>query len=39
MSRYLFSSTLLEALGLKEDSGVIYELINYRFWSSFVLLC
>jgi len=30
--RYYFSSTLLEALGLKEDSGVIYELINYRFF-------
>ena len=29
--RYLFSETLLEALGLKDDSGVIYELINYRF--------
>ena len=29
--RHLFSSTLLEALGLKDDSGVIYELINYRF--------
>ena len=40
--RHLFSSTLLEALGLKDDSGVIYELINYRFifeafftWMSF----
>merc|ERR1712212_178959 len=32
--RYLFSSTLLEALGLKEDSGVIYELINYRFFQN-----
>ena len=31
--RHLFSSTLLEALGLKDDSGVIYELINYRFLS------
>jgi len=30
--RHLFSSTLLEALGLKDDSGVIYELINYRYF-------
>ena len=28
--RHLFSATLLEALGLKDESGVIYELINYR---------
>merc|ERR1712212_597437 len=32
--RHLFSSTLLEALGLKDDSGVIYELINYRFFDN-----
>merc|ERR1712241_301090 len=32
--RHLFSSTLLEALGLKDDSGVIYELINYRFFTN-----
>jgi len=32
--RYLFSETLLEALGLKDDSGVIYELINYRFFAN-----
>lgn len=30
--RHLCTSTLLEALGLKDDSGVIYELINYRFY-------
>jgi len=30
--RHQFSATLLEALGLKDDSGVIYELINYRFF-------
>ena len=30
--RHLFSGTLLEALGLKDDSGVIYELINYRYF-------
>merc|ERR1712002_52286 len=30
--RHHFSATLLEALGLKDDSGVIYELINYRFF-------
>ena len=29
--RHQFSSTLLEALGLKDDSGVLFELINYRF--------
>ena len=29
--RHRFSSTLLEALGLKDDSGVLFELINYRF--------
>ena len=34
--RYLFSETLLEALGLKDDSGVIYELINYRFGAIFI---
>ena len=28
--RHEFSATLLEALGLNDDSGVIYELINYR---------
>jgi len=30
--RHLFSATLLEALGLKDDSGVIYELINYTYF-------
>merc|ERR1712055_561781 len=30
--RHQFSATLLEALGLKDDSGVIYELINYRYF-------
>lgn len=32
--RHLFSATLLEAMGLKDDSGVIYELINYRFFEN-----
>jgi len=32
--RHLFSETLLEAMGLKDDSGVIYELINYRFFDN-----
>jgi len=32
--RHMFSSTLLEALGLKDDSGVIYELINYRYFEN-----
>lgn len=31
--RHEFSATLLEALGLNDDSGVIYELINYRFFN------
>ena len=31
--RHLFSATLLEALGLRDESGVIYELINYRYSS------
>jgi len=35
--RHLFSSTLLEALGLKDDSGVIYELINYRYFQDDML--
>jgi len=35
--RHLFSGTLLEALGLKDDSGVIYELINYRYFSDSML--
>eukprot|EP00092_Neocalanus_flemingeri_P041060 GFUD01044710.1.p1 GENE.GFUD01044710.1~~GFUD01044710.1.p1 ORF type:complete len:619 (+),score=153.32 GFUD01044710.1:28-1857(+) len=35
--RYLFSATLLEALGLKDDSGVIYELINYRYFEDSML--
>jgi len=30
--RHQFTATLLEALGLKDESGVIYELINYRFF-------
>jgi len=30
--RHLFSATLLEALGIKDDSGVIYDLINYRYF-------
>ena len=28
--KHHFTSVLLEALGVKDDSGVIYELINYR---------
>jgi len=32
--RHTFSSALLEALGLKDDSGVIYELINYRYYDN-----
>lgn len=32
--RHLFSATLLEAMGLKDDSGVIYELINYRYFNN-----
>merc|ERR1712212_1383070 len=35
--RHLFSATLLEALGLKDDSGVIYELINYRYFMDHML--
>merc|ERR1711970_612405 len=35
--RHLFSTTLLEALGLKDDSGVIYELINYRYFMDHML--
>ena len=35
--RHLFSATLLEALGLKDDSGVIYELINYRYFEDSML--
>ena len=35
--RHLFSATLLEALGLKDDSGVIYELINYRYFTDDML--
>merc|ERR1712025_1335188 len=35
--RHLFSATLLEAMGLKDDSGVIYELINYRFFEDHML--
>jgi len=35
--RHLLSSTLLEALGLKDDSGVIYELINYRYFEDSML--
>ena len=35
--RHLFSSVLLEALGLKDDSGVIYELINYRYFEDSML--
>ena len=31
--RYLFSATLLEALGLRDDSSIIYELINYRYFT------
>jgi len=30
--RHYFTETMLDALGLKDDSGVIYELINYRFF-------
>jgi len=30
--RHYFTETMLEAMGLKDDSGVIYELINYRFF-------
>jgi len=32
--RHLFSATLLEALGLRDDSGVVYELINYRYYDN-----
>jgi len=35
--RHLFSATLLEALGIKDDSGVIYDLINYRYFEDSVL--
>merc|ERR1711970_1178643 len=35
--RHLFSATLLEALGLKDDSGVIYELINYTYFEDSML--
>jgi len=30
--RHYFTETMLEAMGLKDESGVIYELINYRFF-------
>jgi len=32
--RHRFTATLLEALGLRDDSGVIYELINYRYYNN-----
>jgi len=35
--RHLFSATLLEALGIKDDSGVIYDLINYRYFDDSAL--
>ena len=35
--RHLFSATLLEALGIKDDSGVIYDLINYRYFEDSML--
>merc|ERR1711970_1496267 len=35
--RHMFSATLLEALGIKDDSGVIYELINYRYFEDSML--
>ena len=35
--RHMFSATLLEALGIKDDSGIIYELINYRYFEDSML--
>ena len=35
--RHMFSATLLEALGIKDDSGVIYDLINYRYFEDSML--
>merc|ERR1712168_1095906 len=35
--RHSFSATLLEALGIKDDSGIIYELINYRYFEDSML--
>ena len=30
--RYEFTEVLLDALGIKDESGVIYELVNYRYF-------
>jgi len=32
--KHLFSNTLLEAMGLHDDSGVVYELLNYAFFNT-----
>ena len=31
--RYEFTEVLLDALGIKDESGVIYELVNYRYFA------
>ena len=31
--RYEFTEAMLDALGIKDESGVIYELVNYRYFA------
>ena len=35
--RYEFTEALLDALGIKDESGVIYELIQYRYFEDDML--
>ena len=35
--RYDFTEKMLDALGIKDSTGVIYELINYRYFTEDVL--
>ena len=35
--RYDFTEKMLDALGIKDSTGVIYEMINYRFFADDVL--
>ena len=35
--RYDFTEKMLDALGIKDSTGVIYELINYRYFADDVL--
>ena len=32
--KHLFSETLLEAMGLHDDSGVVHEMLNYAFFNT-----